>query len=122
VTVHFAANLLLAPGDALASYNVRYLFDPATLEFVDTVSAAAGAFPPDVMNLDSLAQGVLRFAGLNTSGVPGAFDLLRARFRSVAAGAGSTQLQVLEASGPAPALTDLISRVTTINGLVTVRP
>jgi hypothetical protein len=122
VTVEFGGDMRFASGDQLASYNVRFVFDPARLVFLDTLPAAAGSFPPSAVNADSVAQGVLRFAGLNPSGASGTFALLGARFRAVAAGAGGTTMTVREASGPAPSLTNLLSRVAAINGAVTVRP
>jgi hypothetical protein len=122
VTVVFSGDMRFAAGDKLASYNVRFVFDQSRLAFVDTLPAGTGAFPPSAVNTDSLAQGVLRFAGLNPTGTTGSFALLRVRFRALAAGASGAALTVLEASGPAPSLTNLLSRVTAINGAVTVRP
>ena len=122
VTVEFGGDMQFAGGDQLASYNMRFVFDPARLAFVDTVSVGAGGFPTDAVNSDCVAQGVLRFAGLETAGVSGTFPMLRARFRALAAGASGAVLTVHEASGPAPSLTNLLSRVAAVNGAVTIRP
>jgi hypothetical protein len=122
VTMEFAADLSNAGADKLASYNARFTWDVSKMTYTDAVTPAAGDFTAPVVNTDSISAGILRFAQVNTSGKAGVFTLARFHFKAVAQGQANPSLTVSEASGPAPSLANLLSRVTVGNGAVTIRP
>lgn len=122
VQVQVWADLRPTPNEKLASYNARLTWNVAQLTFVDTTASQTGDFPSPLVNRDSVAAGILRFAQINPSGSSGQVVLARFRLRGAAAGAAALQITLSEMSGAAPTITNLISRVTVTNGTVTVRP
>ena len=122
VSLEFTADMGFYPAEKLASYNARFTWDVSTLTYLDVAAVPAPAFPSPLVNSDSVAQGILRFAQVSTAGVTGAFTLAQFQFQAVAAGPVNASLSITEASGPAPGLTNLISRVNVAGGAVTVRP
>lgn len=122
ISVEFAADMSFYPAEKLASYNARFTWDVSKLTYVDVATATPPSFPSALVNTDSVSQGILRFAQVSTGGLAGAFTLARFQFQALAAGNAAAALSITEASGPAPALNNLISSVTVANGAVTVRP
>ncbi|MBI4420601.1 MAG: Ig-like domain-containing protein [Gemmatimonadetes bacterium] len=120
--VEVAADMRFTPSEKLGSYNARLTWNTSQLAFVDTVTAVSGDFAAPLVNRDSVASGVLRFAQADPAGKAGAFVLARFRFRAVAQGAAGSAMAITEMSAPSPLFTNLLTRVTVINGAVTVSP
>jgi hypothetical protein len=121
VQVDIAADMRFTPNEKLGSYNARMTWDPSRLVFLAAAPSVAGDFSTPVVNTDSIAVGVLRFAAADPTGANGVPVLARFRFRALLTGAGGLALSVTEMSAPSPNFTVLSSLVTVTAGRVTVR-
>src|SRR5690242_15126235 len=68
VTVPVAVDMTASGGQLLGAYRMRVKWNPALLHFAGT---QGGSFGTAIVNPDSTAQGILKIAGVNASGVAG---------------------------------------------------
>jgi hypothetical protein len=119
VVVDITADMAFTPSERLGSYNARLQWDPGVLQFVGVVNTT---FAAPTVNADSVSAGKLRFASADAAGAAGQVVVARVRLRALATGATSPALTISELSAASPTFTNLLSRVTVANGIVTVRP
>lgn len=125
VTVDVVADLKAVLTDSLASYNARYTWDQTVLRF-DSTHVDASMYNPGglVVNSDSTAGGILRFADVDPNGEGGARTLVRIFFTALAAGSDNHLLDITEVSGPAPNYVNffVLNRFVVASGNVAIAP
>ncbi|HWP37134.1 MAG TPA: Ig-like domain-containing protein, partial [Gemmatimonadales bacterium] len=72
LTMPIAVDLTGAPGTRLGAYRLSVRWKPSLLKFV---AAGGAAFAAPVLNTDSAAQGVVKWAAANAAGATGFFTL-----------------------------------------------
>jgi len=120
--VDVTADLALAPGERLASYNGTLTWNATKAAFVDTLP---GGFAGAQVNIANVGTGELRFTGADPAGAAGTPTLVKIRFHAVSAGSMAPVLVISEMSGPSPTVTNFISpvpRVDVASGDVAVSP
>ena len=79
VTVPIAVDMTAAGGATLGSYTARLTWDPNALYLYST-TPLQGNFPQPLVNVDSVAEGILKFSAVAPSGVGGLVTVARYDF------------------------------------------
>lgn len=118
VTVDVVMDMQFTPSEKLGSYNATLTWNQTVLTYLDVQSTS---FAAPTVNTGNVANGELRFGSADATGAAGKVLVTRVRFVAAAQGATTTTIAMSEMSA-AQTFTNLISRVTVVNGHVTVSP